>query len=323
VKKVRSKGRRKTAAKRPQLSGASKAAPARGAAQHPASADPPELALRLATRAFRQEKAGQRNGYHRLFYDVLAAQRLVFTRRFALLAEQTRTEDIGVTVTSLSKAMVPAGLTWWEWDPRIAGRLPPQPGEMNCDRTGVLIRADESGRRGTMHVVASGRFEGESEIDVVIIPLACHFDWGDDYEAPPSLLPHSSVADVRESRAEVCGPTLAQIEGSPAFIAAVSRRFGVVESPYIGADTAHVFGAGWSRDPAIVHAFAADSMQEASFMLAAAILLRTAPLAVTQVLRGARVPPVPEWGDRAAFDYTVADVVAADPALAFMQGASP
>ena len=323
MKKVQGKSRRNTPAKRSRMSGAPKPAAGIGAAQLAASADPPLLALRLARLVFGQEQTGQRNGYHRLFYDVLAAQRFVFTRRFAALAEQTRTEDVGVTVTSLSKAKLLRGLTWWEWDPRITGRLPLQPGDMDCDRSGVLIRADESGLRGTMHVVASGRFDGNPEIGEAIIPLACHFDWRDDYETPASLLARVSVADAREALAGVCEPTLAEKEVSPAFFAELSNRFGLTVSPYNGADIARTLGVEWYRDQTILQAFVKDVIQDASFVLAAAIVLRTAPLVVTQVLRGARVPSVPGWGDRAPFDYIVTDVVAADSALAVMQGASP
>ena len=323
MKKVHSESRRNTPAKRSRIPGAPKPAAGSGAAQLSALADPPVLALRLGRLAFGQEHTGQRNGYHRLFFDVLAAQRLVFTERFSSLAEQTRNDDMGVTITSLSIAKLPSGLTWWEWDPRIAGRLPLQPGDMDCDRSGVLIRADESGLRGTMHVVASGRFDGNPEIGEAIIPLACHFDWRDDYETPASLLARVSVADARDALAGVCEPTLAEKEVSPAFFAELSNRFGLTVSPYNGADIARTLGVEWYRDQTILQAFVKDVIQDASFVLAAAIVLRTAPLVVTQVLRGARVPSVPGWGDRAPFDYIVTDVVAADSALAVMQGASP
>ena len=130
MKKVHSESRRNTPAKRSRIPGAPKPAAGSGAAQLSALADPPVLALRLGRLAFGQEHTGQRNGYHRLFFDVLAAQRLVFTERFSSLAEQTRNDDMGVTITSLSIAKLPSGLTWWEWDPRIAGRLPLQPGDL-------------------------------------------------------------------------------------------------------------------------------------------------------------------------------------------------
>jgi len=130
MKKVHSKSRRNTPAKRSRIPGAPKPAAGSGAAQLSALADPPVLALRLGRLAFGQEHTGQRNGYHRLFFDVLAAQRLVLTERFSSLAEQTRNDDMGVTITSLSIAKLPSGLTWWEWDPRIAGRLPLQPGDL-------------------------------------------------------------------------------------------------------------------------------------------------------------------------------------------------
>lgn len=84
MKKVHSKSRRNTPAKRPGLSGTlSKVAlPSRRRAQQPTPVEIPGPAMRLATRARRQEEIGQRNGYHRLYHDVLATRRLVFTRRF-------------------------------------------------------------------------------------------------------------------------------------------------------------------------------------------------------------------------------------------------
>ena len=306
--------------KRAQLDGtrdtARGAVAAAAAEDYPPTLDTPDLLWRLAMRVRAEEFAGQPTGHRHLLDDALVADRVVLSRRFAKLTEDTRTEDMGVTVTSLSRARFKPGLTWWEWDARIAGRLPPAPGEMHCDRAGVLIRTASDGRRGTMHVVAGGRDGGETFAQ--ILPFACNFDWREDYEPPVSIVPAASIAEVRVLVAAVAEPTLAEREAQPAAIAALTRRFGIVESSYVADDNAKLMNRGsrpwYEQSSKLLRSLTMDTMQEACFMMVAPIILCAAPIIVTKVLRGARLPPA-AWGNRALFDYVVFDVADGEPSM--------
>ncbi len=306
--------------KRAQLDGtrgtARGAVAAAAAEDYPPTLDTPDLLWRLAMRVRAEEFAGQPTGHRHLLDDALVADRVVLSRRFAKLTEDTRTEDMGVTVTSLSRARFKPGLTWWEWDARIAGRLPPAPGEMHCDRAGVLIRTASDGRRGTMHVVAGGRDGGETFAQ--ILPFACNFDWREDYEPPVSIVPAASIGEVRVLVAAVAEPTLAEMEAQPAAIAALTRRFGIVESSYVAKDNAKLMNCGsrpwYEQSPKLLQSLTRDTMQEASFMMVAPIILCTAPIVVTHVLRGARLPSA-AWGNRALFDYVVFEVADGEPSM--------
>jgi hypothetical protein len=185
---------------------------------------------------------------------------------------------------------------------------------MDCDRAGVLISTSKDGRRGTMHVVAGGWAEGRAFAQ--ILPFACNFDWREDYEPPASIVPPASIAEVRDLVAAVAEPTLAETEAQPAAIAAMTRRFGVVESAYVVEDNAKLLNRGlqpwYEQSQELLNSMTMDIMQEASFMMVASIILCSAPIIVTQVLRGARLPPA-AWGDRAVFDYKVFDVASARP----------
>jgi hypothetical protein len=285
-----------------------------GRVGHEPTLDTPDLLWRLALRARAEEVAGHPTGHGRLFNDALRAERIVLSRRFAKLTEDTRTEDMGVTITSLSRARFKPGHTWWEWDERIAGRLPPGLGQVDCDRAGVLISAAKDGRCGTMHVVAGGRADGQAFAQ--ILPLACNFDWREDYEPPASIVRAPSIAEIRDLVAAVAEPTLAEMEAQPAAIAAMNRRFGIVESSYMVEDNAKLLNPGsrpwYEQSPELLETLTMDTAQEASFMMAAAIVLCTAPIVVTRVLRGARLP-LAAWGDRAVFDYVVFDVPSTPP----------
>jgi hypothetical protein len=167
-----------------------------------------------------------------------------------------------------------------------------------------------------MHVVAGGRDGGE--IFAQILPFACNFDWREDYEPPVSIVPAASIAEVRVLVAAVAEPTLAEMEAQPAAIAALTRRFGIVESSYVAKDNAKLMNCGsrpwYEQSPKLLQSLTRDTMQEASFMMVAPIILCTAPIIVTHVLRGARLPSA-AWGNRALFDYVVFEVADGEPSM--------
>jgi hypothetical protein len=314
VSKPHRKDRQKRAPHDAARGGSSGASLAAGQVNHGPTLDTPDLLWRLAVRAHAEEVGSHPTGHRRLLDDALRADRVVLSRRFAKLTEDTRTEDMGVTITSVSRASFRPGHTWWEWDERIPGQLPPRPGQMDCDRAGVLISTSKDGRRGTMHVVAGGWAEGQAFAQ--ILPFACNFDWREDYEPPASIVPPASIAEVRDLVAAVAEPTLAETEAQPAAIAAMTRRFGVVESSYVVEDNAKLLNRGsqpwYEQSQELLNSMTMDIMQEASFMMVASIILCSAPIIVTKVLRGARLSPA-AWGDRAVFDYKVFDVASARP----------
>lgn len=163
------------------------------------SSDPPELAWRLVRRAHHEDTVSGRGGHWRMLTDVLCAQRVVLTGKFALLAENLRTEDLGVTVTSTDQARLPSGPSWWEWNARIPGRISElRPNDMDCDRTGALVLADESGRRGTMHFVAG--VVGPDGVAADILPFAAHFDWREAFEPLPTIVPRPHPRATRHCR---------------------------------------------------------------------------------------------------------------------------
>jgi hypothetical protein len=271
--------------------------------------DTPDLLSWLARRIGAEEKAGYSTGHRSLLKHALVADRAVLSKQFARLAEDMRIEDMGVTITSFSRSGFRPGYTWWEWHAGIEGRLPPASGELLSDRTGMLIETSKDGQRGTMHIVVGANIDGHTFAHV--LPLACNFDWREDYEPPASILPAATVADPRARLASVKAPTLAEREVQPAAVAALSRRFGVVESSYVVDDNAQHRNGGsrrwFEQSPEIVQAMTKDTMQEATFMLMASILFRTAPIVVTDIPRGTRLPPA-AWENRAMFDYMVFDL---------------
>jgi len=275
--------------------------------------DPPELLRLVVARGREEGTAGRSGAYYHFPHDVLTAPRVVFTKEFAAAADELRSEDLGVTVMSLAGAGVPPGLTWWEWDGRLPDHIPAQPGELNVERMGTLVRADASGRPGTMHFACSGvEAGGSSGRTVQILPFAINFDWRDDFEAPESLLQPASVEDIRRHHAADPYPTLSQAESSPVFMAALTRRFGVVESPYVAKDYARVMSPIGSRPwyltaPHLLQECAAESMQEATFLLAALLLAHTGCVTSTAVPRGAHLPKPWPSAKRAMLNYNVVD----------------
>lgn len=247
-----------------------------------------ELAWGVLRLAKAEADAGERGPYHRIMRDIFCARRLVLGPRITALAEEIRTTDLGVTVTSYAKAGPLPGLSWWEWDARIPGRLPPAEGDPEIDRVGVLVEADGSGRRGTMHVAFRVPAPPVGPAPFVdLFPLACTFDWREDFEPPLSLLARATVEDVRRLRARAAAPTPAELEGSAVLAAAHSRRYGIIENPYFADGLQELLGTSeipWHEEhPERLAALADEVMLEASLMTCLCICLHTVGLAGTEV----------------------------------------
>src|SRR5271165_703289 len=101
---------------------------------NPGCAVGPALAWRIGQAAYAECVKGRHTGCSPMLEPLLAAWRSVLTGALAATVEEMRTEHLGVTVLSLEKARFPQGWTWWEWDPRIEGRLPALPDQVALDR---------------------------------------------------------------------------------------------------------------------------------------------------------------------------------------------
>ena len=225
-----------------------------------------------------------------------------------------RTEHLGVTVLSLEKARFASGWTWWEWDPRIEGRLPALPDQVALDRSGALVETDATGQRGTMHFVFSGRNDPGGMV-LEPAPFACAFDWREDYEPPPSLGQRATAEDYRRAMAHPpLDATLGELEASPVFRASLTRRFGLIENPFFTVE-ARALGIDViderMLDPAMFARASHEATEEACFMLALAIIMRSAPVVVTLVSRGAKLAESAGATRTAPFGFAVLDLAPA------------
>ena len=278
---------------------------------NPGCAVGPALAWRIGQAAYAECVKGRHTGCSPMLEPLLAAWRSVLTGALAATVEEMRTEHLGVTVLSLEKARFPQGWTWWEWDPRIEGRLPALPDQVALDRAGALVETDATGKRGTMYFV----FSGQSDHGGMVLepaPLACAFDWREDYEPPPCLGQRATAEDYRRAMAHPSlDATLGELEASPVFCASLTRRFGLIENRFFTA-AARTLGISdpneWMLDPELLACAGKEVMEEACFMLALAIAVRSAPLAVTLVSRGAKLAESAGATRTAPFGFAVLDL---------------
>ena len=274
----------------------------------------PVLAWRIAHAAYAECVKGRHTGCSPMLEPLLAASRSVLTGALAATVEEMRTEHLGVTVLSLEKARVAQGWTWWEWDPRIEGRLPALPDQVALDRTGALVETDATGQRGTMHFVFSGQNDRGGMV-LEPAPQACAFDWRDDYEPPPNLAQRATVDDYRRAMAHPSlDATLSELEASPVFRASLTRRFGLIENRFFTA-AFRALGINATdelvREPEIFARAIREVMEEAVFVLALAIVVRSAPLALTLVSRGAKLAESAGTTRTAPFSFAVFDLAPA------------
>ena len=147
---------------------------------------------------------------------------------------------MGVAITSVSRVRFKLGLTWCESDARIAGTAPASAGRdalrsSRCPDQNSKLSADAA----RWHVDAGGLDCGETFAQRLVfrMPNATGF-WILSLRFP--CVPAASIVEVSVLVAEVTAEaTLAEIrEAQPAAIAALTRRFGIVESWYVANDHA-------------------------------------------------------------------------------------
>jgi len=101
---------------------------------------------------------------------------------------------------------------------------------------GVLVEADDTGERGIIHVLIRVAPDQVRQSGVAgLLPVAYTYDLRDAWERPPSLMEAASVQDVRRAHEKAANPSPAERDGSPVILAALGRRFGVIESPHLEA----------------------------------------------------------------------------------------
>ena len=280
----------------------------------PGCAVGPVLAWRIAHAAYAECVKGRHTGCSPMLEPLQAASRSVLTGALAATVEEMRTEHLGVTVLSLEKARVAQGWTWWEWDPRIEGRLPALPDQVALDHAGALVETDATGQRGTMHFV----FSGQNDCGGMVLepaPFACAFDWREDYEPPPCLGQRATADDYRRAMAHPSlDATLSELEASPEFRASLTRRFGLIKNRFFTA-AARSLGLSdpdeWMLDPEFYARVSRETAEEAAFMLALAIVVLSAPLVVTLVSRGAKLAESAGTTRTAPFSFAVLDLAPA------------
>jgi len=108
------------------------------------------------------EDRGLLGAVTRFAADLERAPKVSVGKRLGALAEQVRTTDLGVLVTSYGQARLPLGWSWFEWDGRHPTRRPVGGGESPVDRVGCLAHAGAGGVNGIMHFAWSGRVGGET-----------------------------------------------------------------------------------------------------------------------------------------------------------------
>lgn len=238
---------------------------------------------------------------------LLVARRSVLTERVSAMVEEMVSDHLGVTVVTLEKARFPAGWTWWEWEPWIEGRRLPSLGPVDLDRAGVLVEADATGRRGLMHFVYSGVDDRGGRM-LETPPLACAFDWREEYELPPTFEPRLALEDYRYALTHrPPDAPLGERESSPVFWAAMDRRFGFVENRFFSKGPCGS-SAGLDGPTELFARLNNTVLNEAWFVLALTIVVGSARLVLTSVARDTQLAKDIAVLGTAPFDFTVLDI---------------
>jgi len=278
---------------------------------------PPEdvgLFWSVMRRAMAEDKSGQRGPYHQVFRTIVKARRLVLTKRVTALAEDLRISDLGVTIHSFETGVPYPGNSWMEWDAAVEGRDPALPHQTPYERVGVLIEADDTGHRGQIAVLAkTAPMEGCGAV-ATMAPVVTTFDLREDFERPPSIMAPASADQIRRALATRQDPTTAELELSVVAAAAMERRFGTIENPYLAAALQESLEVGEDRwheaDPDLLQRTSDEVTHDATLALCAFIVTRTVAVETTEVLPGAR-RRVPTFGfDRTPWGYRIIDLPA-------------
>ena len=280
-------------------------------------AAPPEdmgLYWSVMRRAMAGDESGQRGPYHQVHRAIMRARRLVLTGRVTALAEDLRISDLGVTIHSFEMGVPHPGTTWTEWDAAVEGRNPPLPHQIPHERVGVLIEADDTGHRGQIAVLAKTAPVGGRRAGVTMAPVVTTFDLREDFERPASIMAAPSTDQIRRALAARQDPTTAEQELSAVEAAAMERRFGIVETPYLAATLQDVLEPGdgpWHEVyPDLLDTAAEEMTHDATLALCAFIVTRTVAVETFEVLPGAR-RRVPTFGfDRTPLGYRIIDLPA-------------
>ncbi len=282
-------------------------------------AAPPEdmgLYWSVMRRAMAEDESGRRGPYCQVHRAIMGARRLVLTKRVTALAEDLRISDLGVTIHSFEMGVPHPGTTWMEWDAAVEGRNPALPHQVPYERVGVLIEADDTGHRGQIAVLAKTAPTEGRRADATMAPVVMTFDLREDFERPASIMAPASADQIRRALAATQDPTTAELELSVVSAAAMERRFGVVENPYLAATLQESLEVGEGRwhevYPDLLHT-AADEIEmtyDATLALCAFIVTRTVAVETIEVRPGAR-RRVPTFGiDRTPLGYRIIDLPA-------------
>jgi len=269
------------------------------------------LCWSVMRRAVAEDESGQRGPYYKVYQAIMGAKRFVLTKQVTALAEDLRISDLGVTIHSFETGVPHPGNTWMEWDAAVEGRNPALPHQVPYERVGVLIEADDTGQRGQIVVLAKTLPMESRRAGVTMAPVATTFDLREDFERPASILAPASAEQIRRALATRQDPTTAELELSAVAAAAMERRFGIIENPYLAATLQEVLEVSEGRwheaYPDLLLTAAEEVTHDATLALCAFIVTRTVAVETVEVLPGAR-RRVPTFGlDRPPLGYRVID----------------
>lgn len=267
----------------------------------------------LEAQAVKERQAGKAQPLDPAVRDAKRACRFVLAKPLVNLAEELRLTCTAVVINSLDKGRPPPGLTWLEWDGDVEGRLPCRAPSVRYDRVGVLIDAGDTGERGIIHVGARVAPDQARRSGVAgLLPVAFTYDLRDAWELPPSLMQAASVQDVRRAHAEAVNPTPAEQDGSPVILAALGRRFGVVESPYLAAAFRERDGlrtSFWYRNtPEVFETAVREATPDVVLAIFAFIVVRTTGVEAVNVAQGVPCKEVAHGMGAAAPSYAIVDL---------------
>ncbi len=257
-----------------------------------------DLLMSLLREAKDEEEAGRGGPAIEMLQDLVAARKTVIGPRLAYLGETIRTEDLGVTVRSLSEARLPVGKSWWEWSPAIPGRLPPETIQSKIDMVGVLVDVDETGQRGVMQMaIRMPNLVLNGKVAVMVMPICLTFDIREDAEPVDSLLASPDPQDVRQRLDQVRDPTVAEMEACSVTSAILSRRFGVVRSRY--------YKLSQPMDQETTLVMAQEAAIEGVLLVCLHVCLLSVPVRADIVPGEHRAKHLPRKKSASVFTYTI------------------
>lgn len=167
----------------------------------------------------------------RILADLRLAKPTVVGPKLCRIADHVRVHDIAVSIESPTIGVFLPGRTWWEWDVSQAGGSFQKSLEP-ADRVGMLVIADETGKRGIIQPVLRYPLEELQWHRIEIFSLCLGFDLHQDAPPVKSVLQAATAADIAERVRTTTHLTPADRAALPDVTARFGQHFGTVPSAY-------------------------------------------------------------------------------------------